>query len=92
MVVVMYRGFWVATRRHIFGVNRRFRTTFCPFFRVNEHETNEYLGSGARSQGVEDRSNQSRRWLWVTGSRRERGRSVASSKVVGIVAQYTDRM
>jgi hypothetical protein len=48
VVVSMYRGFWVVTRRHIFGVNRRFRTTFCPFFRVNEHETNEYLGSGAR--------------------------------------------
>jgi hypothetical protein len=28
-VCFMYRGFWVVTRRHIFGANRRFRTTFC---------------------------------------------------------------
>ena len=36
MSKVMYRGFWIVTRPHMFGVNRRFGTTFCPFFRVNE--------------------------------------------------------
>jgi hypothetical protein len=36
VVAIMYRGFRVLTRHHIFGVNRRSSTTFCPSFRVNE--------------------------------------------------------